>query len=107
MAKTQVIEQGVQPEMELVKVKTKAQITLPLKVRQALGIEEGDYLQVMVEDNKIILVPQMLVTKLPPVSLSKEGERILEEALEDVRKGRVKEHESVDSLIEELHHETD
>ena len=59
--------------MELVKVKTKAQITLPLKVRQALGIEEGDYLQVVVQGNTIVLVPQMLVTKLPPVSLSKEG----------------------------------
>ncbi len=31
--------------------------------------------------------------------------RMLEEALEDIRKGRVKEHDSVDSLIEELHHE--
>lgn len=91
--------------MPLVKVKTKAQITLPLKVRQALGIEEGDYLQVAVQGNTIVLVPQTLVTKLPPVSLSKEGERMLEEALEDVRKGRVKEHDSVDSLIEELHHE--
>ncbi len=94
--------------MELVKVKTKAQITLPLKVRQALGIEEGDYLQVTVDGNTIVLTPQMLVTKLPPVTLSEQGERMLEEALEDLREGRVKEHDShdsVDSLIEELHHE--
>ncbi len=93
--------------MELVKVKTKAQITLPHKIREALGIEEGDYLQVMVEDNKIVLVPQALVTKLPPVSLSETGERMLEEALEDVREGRVQEHDSVESLIAELHDEAD
>ena len=93
--------------MELVKVKTKAQITLPLRVRQALGIEEGDYLRVTVDGNRIVLTPQMLVTKLQPVTLSEQGERMLEEALEDVRKGRVKEHDSVDSLIEELHHEAD
>ncbi len=93
--------------MPLVKVKTKAQITLPLKVRETLGIEEGDYLQVAVEGNKIVLIPQVLVTKLPPVSLSEQGERMLEEALEDVRAGRVKEHESADSLIQELHHEAD
>jgi AbrB family looped-hinge helix DNA binding protein len=91
--------------MPLVKVKAKAQITLPLKIRQALGIEEGDYLQVVVQGNRIVLVPQVLVTKLPPVSLSEEGERMLEEAFEDVREGRVKEHDSVDSLIEELRHE--
>ncbi len=89
--------------MPLVKVKTKAQITLPLKIRQALGIEEGDYLQVTVDGNKIVLVPQALVTKLPPVSLSQKGEQMLEEALEDVREGRVKEHDSVEALIEELH----
>jgi AbrB family looped-hinge helix DNA binding protein len=91
--------------MPLVKVKTKAQITLPLKIRQALGIEEGDYLQVTVDGNKIVLVPQALVTKLPPVSLSQKGEQMLEEALEDVREGRVKEHDSVEALIEELHHD--
>ncbi len=91
--------------MPLVKVKTKAQITLPLKVRRALGIEEGDYLQVEVQDNKIVLVPQALVTKLPPVTLSEEGQRMLEEALEDVREGRIKEHDSVESLIAELHDE--
>lgn len=91
--------------MPLVKVKTKAQITLPLKVRQALGIEEGDYLQVEVQGNRIVLVPQALVTKLPPVTLSAQGERMLEEALEDIREGRIQEHDSVESLIEELHHE--
>lgn len=84
---------------------TAAQITLPLKVRRALGIEEGDYLQVEVQGNKIVLVPQALVTKLPRVTLSEEGQRMLEEALEDIRAGRIKEHDSVEALIAELHHE--
>ena len=88
--------------MEIVRVKTKAQVTLPLKIRQRLGIEEGDFLQVEIEGNKIVLTPQAIVTKLPPVSLSEQGERMVEEALEDVRQGRVKEHDSVDSLIAEL-----
>lgn len=93
--------------MPVVKVKTKAQITLPLKVRQALGIEEGDYLRVEVQGNQIVLLPQALVTKLPPVPLSEQGARMLEEALEDVREGRTTEHESVESLIADLHHEAD
>ncbi len=98
---------GVQRQVAIVRVKTKAQITLPLKVRQALGIEEGDYLQIIVEDHRIVLVPQTLVTKLPPAVLSEQGEQMLEEALHDVREGRVKEHDGVDSLIAELHHEAD
>ncbi len=93
--------------MTLVRVGSKAQITLPVNVRQALGIAEGDYLRIVVEDHRIVLVPQALVTKLPPAVLSEQGEQMLEEALQDVREGRVEEHDGVDSLIAELHHEAD
>jgi len=51
--------------------------------------------------------PKTLVAKLPPVTLSEEGEQMLEEALDEVRAGKVREHDSVDSLIDELHHEAD
>lgn len=93
--------------MPLVRVKDKAQITLPVKVRRALGIEQGDYLEVAVEGSRIVLTPQALLTKLPPVSLSPAGEEMLREGLEDLREGRVREHDSVDALIEELRHEAD
>ena len=93
--------------MSLVKVKAKAQITLPVKIRQKLGIEEGDYLRVAIEDDRIVLMPQALVSKLPPVTLSEQGERMLQEAFEDIRQGRVGEHDSADSLLGELHHEAD
>ncbi len=93
--------------MPLIKVKSKAQITLPVKVRQALGIEEGDYLEAKVEGNKVVLIPQAVVTKFPPVTLSEQGEEMLKEALEEVRAGKVKKHESAEALIDELHHETE
>ena len=93
--------------MPLVRVKDKAQITLPAKVRRTLGIEEGDYLEVQLEGNRIVLIPQTVMAKLPPVTLSRGGEQMLEEALEDVRQGRVREHGDVESLIEELHDEAD
>ena len=93
--------------MTLIKVKRKAQITLPSVIRRALGIEEGDYLEAEVQGNKVVLTPKTLITKLPPVTLSEDGERMLREALQDVEAGRTKEHDSVESLIEELHHEAD
>ena len=92
--------------MPLIKVKSKAQITLPAKLRHALGIEEGDYLEAKVEGNKVILTPQTFITKFPPVTLSEQGEKMLKEALEEVRAGKVKRHESAEALIDELHHET-
>ena len=89
--------------MSLVQVREKAQITIPSKIRKALGIKKGDYLEAEVEDNKIVFVPKVLIDKAEPVTLSKKGEEMLEEALEDVKKGRIKKFENVEELINDLH----
>ncbi len=52
--------------MPLVQVREKAQITIPSKIRKALGIEEGDYLEAEIEDNKIVFVPKVLIDKAQP-----------------------------------------
>ena len=88
--------------MPLVQVREKAQITLPSKIRKALGIKEGDYLEAEVEDNKIVLIPKILVDKAKAVTLSKKGEKMLKEALEDVKKGNVKKLKNVQELIDDL-----
>lgn len=91
--------------MPLVKVKEKSQITLPVKVRRVLGIEEGDYLEAKVEGKRVVLIPQAVVEKFPEITLSSKGEQLLKEALEEVKKGKVKEHQGVQSLINELRYE--
>ena len=88
--------------MSLVQVREKAQITLPSKVRQALGIKQGDYLEAEVEGNKIVLIPKILVDKAETVTLSKKGEEMLDEALNDVRKGNVRKFDNVEELIDDL-----
>ena len=93
--------------MRLVRVKGKAQVTLPSQVRRALDIEEGDYLEVQVDGDRIVLIPQAVIAKRPPAALSERGEAMLEEALEDVKTGRVREHGSVESLLDGLHDEAD
>ena len=85
--------------MPLVQVREKAQITLPSKIRKALGIKEGDYLEAEVEDNKIVLIPKILVDKAEAVTLSKKSEEMLKEALEDVKKGKVKKFKNVQELM--------
>lgn len=89
--------------MPLVQVREKAQITIPSKIRRALGIKEGDYLEAEVEDNKIVLIPKILIDKAKAVTLSRKGEEMLKEALEEVKKGRVKKFENVEELINDLH----
>jgi len=89
--------------MSLVQVREKAQITIPSRIRKALGIKEGDYLEAEVEDNKIIFIPKILIDKAEAVTLSKKGGEMLKEALEDVEKGRVKKFKNVEELIDDLH----
>jgi len=89
--------------MSLVQVREKAQITIPSKIRKTLGIKKGDYLEAEVEDNRIVFVPKVLIDKAEAVTLSKKGEEMLKEALEDVKKSRVKKFENVEELIDDLH----
>ncbi|MBA7618459.1 hypothetical protein ES703_25785 [subsurface metagenome] len=89
--------------MPLVQVREKAQITIPSKIRKALGIKQGDYLEAEVEANKIVLIPKILLDKAKAVTLSKKGEKMLKEALENVKKGKVKEFRNVEELIDDLH----
>jgi len=89
--------------MSLIQVREKAQITIPSKIRKALDIKEGDYLEAEVEDNKIVFIPKVLIDKTEPVTLSKKGEEMFKEALGDVKKGRVKKFKNVEELIDDLH----
>lgn len=89
--------------MPLIQIREKAQITIPSKIRKALGIKEGDYLETKVEGNKIVLIPKILIDKAEFVTLSKKGEEMLKEALDDVKKGKVKKFKNVEGLINDLH----
>ena len=51
--------------MPVGKVTRHGQITLPASVRKRLGIEEGDMVEIKVEDEKTILRPMKLVDKSP------------------------------------------
>ncbi|MBI4308582.1 MAG: AbrB/MazE/SpoVT family DNA-binding domain-containing protein [Chloroflexi bacterium] len=73
---------------ERIQVRKKAQVTLPLSVRKALSIEEGDFLDVRVKDGEIVLRAKKLVDKEQAWFWTRrwqEGER---QAEEDIRAGR-------------------
>ncbi len=88
--------------MSLIQVREKAQITIPSRIRKELGIKKGDYLEIIKEDDKIVIIPKVLVDKVS-VNLSAKGEEMLKEAIDDVKKGKVKTHNDVTHLINDLH----
>jgi len=76
----------------LVKVKGKSQITIPKDVRKILGIKIGDFLAASVENRKLVLTLKISVDKKESI-LSKKGEKLMKEALDDIEKGKITEVE--------------
>jgi AbrB family looped-hinge helix DNA binding protein len=87
--------------MALVQIREKSQITIPISIRKELGIKKGDYLEVVREGDRILLIPKIIVDK-NSVALSKKGEEYLQEALNDVKEGRVAESNNVEEFFDDL-----
>ena len=90
---------------QLVKVSRGGQVTLPAALRQAANIEIGDYLEVSLVDDHLVLSPKQLIDKSQTYFWSaswQEGER---EADDDLQTGRVQSCETVDDLFAELDQE--
>jgi len=64
--------------------------------------KKGDYLEIVKEGDKIVIIPKILVDKVS-VNLSAKGEEMLKEAMDDVKKGKVKTHNNVKHFIDDLH----
>jgi len=86
--------------MAVVKILRHGQITLPKEIRKILGVEEGDLLEVGLEDARVFLQPKVLVDK--ETVLSESGKIKIKEALEAVEKGEIKEFDNVEDFIKEL-----
>jgi AbrB family looped-hinge helix DNA binding protein len=87
--------------MALVQIREKSQITIPSSIRKELGIKKGDYLEVVREGDRILLIPKIVIDK-NSVVLSKKGEEYLQEALNDVKEGRVSDSNNVEKFFDDL-----
>jgi len=88
--------------MATTKVTRHGQITLPASVRKQLGIEEGDLIEIEVEDERAVLMPKKLIDKNQTYFWTKRWQQGEREADEDIKAGRVKTFDSVDELIKDL-----
>jgi AbrB family looped-hinge helix DNA binding protein len=60
-----------------VKVGVSRQVAIPKRIHDQLGLVPGDYLQVELKGDKVILTPQAMI------------EKRLAQGLDDIKKGRV------------------
>lgn len=63
--------------MPTVKIGVSRQVVIPKKIYDELGLSPGDYLEVELEADHLILTPKMLI------------EKRLAEGLEDIKQGRI------------------
>ena len=87
---------------ELIQVRKKAQITLPQSIRRALNIEEGDFLDVTVQDGQIVLRVKKLVDKEQAWFWTEEWQKGERKADEDIKAGRVKRFKSAADAVKYL-----
>jgi AbrB family looped-hinge helix DNA binding protein len=81
----------------LVKIQRKGQVTLPMRLRSAVGVAEGDLVEASVQRGKIVLTPKMTIhrSKLPTAdreyTLAQRRiiDRELAKGLDDIKAGRV------------------
>ena len=87
----------------MLQIRSNGQITLPASIRRQANLQEGDALEVIIDkEGAIRLVPQVLVERSQAYFWTErwqEGER---ESDEDLRAGRYKDFDDIETLLEEL-----
>ena len=86
----------------LTKVTRHGQITLPSELRIAMEIEEGDLIEVRMQEDQIVLIPKRLVDKSQAYFWTKDCQADEAEAEADIKAGRVKSFDSAEALLQEL-----
>ncbi len=87
----------------IMKISHQGQIRIPKKIMTSLGIEEGDYLEVDIEGNQIVLKPRKLIDPAQGWYWTKEWQEMESEADEDIKKDQLSERfESVEEGLKWL-----
>ena len=87
---------------EMISVRKKGQITLPLSMRKKLGIEEGSIVMSKIVGDTIVLVPQETVDRDQAWFWKDRWQKLEAEAEKDIAAGRTKTFDSVEDLFHEI-----
>jgi AbrB family looped-hinge helix DNA binding protein len=64
-------------------------VSIPKKIREKLGISEGDFMECEITDGNVVLKPKKLINRNQAWFFSKEWQEKEKEADEAIRKGEV------------------
>ena len=90
----------------MLQIRSNGQITLPASIRRQANLQEGDALEVIVDEDGVLhLVPHVLVERSQAYFWTQRWQDGEQEAEEDLQAGRYKDFDDIEALLEEL--ETD
>ncbi len=78
------------------------QIALPKEVVKTLHLHANDYIDIRVEDSKIILEPQVVIPKDQAYFYTADWQKDEAKADEDIKKGRVTKTKNLKELFNQL-----
>ena len=78
------------------------QVAIPKEIMSVLRLKKDDYLDIYIENNKIILEPKVLVPKDQAYFFTEEWQIDERDAEEDIREGRVTKTKDLDGLFRKL-----
>ena len=81
-------------------VQKRSLINLPRDIRESLGINEGDILDISLVDNKIIIEPMKLIPSSQAYFWSEKTQNDMIEANNDVKSGNTREFKNIKEFLE-------
>jgi len=86
----------------ITKLRGRSQITLPNEILKKMKLNEGDTLEITVEDDRIIVKPVMIIDRTQAWFWAKEWQEKEKEVEQDIKKGRIHHVKDVKDLIKKL-----
>ena len=87
----------------LVKLRSRAQVTLPKEAVKELNLREGDNLSVEVDKGKVIITPVAVIPKDELWAWSPKIRSAIEKGKDEAKKGKLNEYNTVEDLWNDLH----
>jgi antitoxin MazE len=88
--------------MNIGKVTSKSQITIPKEIAKAINLKAGDYIEFEVANGGIFIKPVTIIPKDQTWFWTKKWQEGEKQADDDIKVGRVKSFNSVEELMADL-----
>jgi antitoxin MazE len=86
----------------IAQLRRRSQITLPSGVVKKMKLQEGDNLDIILEDDKIIIKPVLVIDRSQSWFWSKKWQKMEKEVDADIKHGKVHKAKNVKELLDKL-----